>query len=54
VLAEGIDVESAWLDNGLLHVELKRPLPEVRVKTIRIDTKTNGAATIVEGRPEQG
>jgi len=54
VLAEGIDVESAWLDNGLLHVELKRPLPEVRVKTIRIDTKTNGAATIVEGRPERG
>jgi hypothetical protein len=33
---------------------LKRPLPEVRVKTIRIDTKTNGPATIVEGRPEGG
>jgi hypothetical protein len=29
-------------------------MPEVRVKTIRIDTKTNGAATIVEGRPERG
>ena len=28
----------------MMHVELKRPLPEVRVKTIRIDTKTNGAA----------
>jgi HSP20 family molecular chaperone IbpA len=54
ITPEGIDVESAWLDNGLLHVELKRPLPEVRVKTIRIDTKTNGAATIVEGRPERG
>ena len=25
VLAEGIEVRSAWLDNGLLHVELVRP-----------------------------
>ena len=36
VLAEGIDVEGAWLDNGLLHVDLRRPQPEVRVKTIPI------------------
>lgn len=36
VLAEGIDVEGAWLDNGLLHVELQRPQPEVKVKTIHI------------------
>ncbi|MBO1079551.1 Hsp20 family protein [Roseomonas haemaphysalidis] len=36
VLAEGIDVEGAWLDNGLLHIDLKRPQPEVRVKAIRI------------------
>src|SRR3569832_145306 len=25
VLAEGIEVEGAWLDNGLLHVDLRRP-----------------------------
>jgi HSP20 family molecular chaperone IbpA len=37
VLAEGIDVEGAWMDNGLLHVELQRPQPEVRVKTIQIN-----------------
>ena len=42
VLAEGIEVEGAWLDNGLLHVDLRRPQPETRVRTIRI----NGA-----GRP---
>ncbi|MBV9783582.1 MAG: Hsp20 family protein [Acidisphaera sp.] len=36
VLAEGIDVKGAWLDNGLLHVELARPQPQSRVKTIRI------------------
>lgn len=44
VLAEGIDVEGAWLDNGLLHVELQRPQPEVRVKTIHI-TKSGVSPT---------
>ncbi|MXP63926.1 Hsp20 family protein [Roseomonas sp. M0104] len=39
VLAEGIDVEGAWLDNGLLHIDLKRPQPEVRVKAIHIGTR---------------
>lgn len=39
VLAEGIEVEGAWLDNGLLHVELERPQPEVRVRTIQIGKK---------------
>ena len=37
VLAEGIEVEGAWLDNGLLHVDLRRPQPEARVKTIQIN-----------------
>ncbi len=50
VLAEGIEVEGAWLDNGLLHVELRRPQPEVRVKRIEINKKTNGATrSVVEG-----
>jgi HSP20 family molecular chaperone IbpA len=43
VLAEGIEVEGAWLDNGLLHVDLRRPLPEARVKTIQISARGNGA-----------
>jgi HSP20 family molecular chaperone IbpA len=43
VLAEGIEVEGAWLDNGLLHVDLRRPLPEARVKTIQIAARGNGA-----------
>ena len=53
VLAEGIEVKGAWLDNGLLHVDLVRPQPEVRVKSIPITQprKTNGAAisTVVDG-----
>jgi HSP20 family molecular chaperone IbpA len=44
VLAEGIDVKGAWMDNGLLHIDLARPLPEARVKTIRITKVGNGTA----------
>ena len=35
-MAEGIEVLGALLDNGLLHIELARPLPETRVKSIPI------------------
>ncbi len=45
VLAEGIEVEGAWLDNGLLHVDLRRPQPEVRVKTIQINGGQGGGKT---------
>lgn len=48
VLAEGIEVRGAWLDNGLLHIDLARPQPETKVKTIRI-TKAGGNGRIVEG-----
>lgn len=36
VLAEGIEVRGAWLENGLLHVELVRPTIEARVRTVPI------------------
>jgi HSP20 family molecular chaperone IbpA len=36
VLAESIEVKGAWLDNGLLHIDLARPQPEIRVRTIEI------------------
>ncbi len=45
VLAEGIEVRGASLDNGLLHVDLVRPTPEPRIRTIPI---AGGA-----GRPEE-
>ena len=44
VLADGIEVTGAHLDNGLLHVELQRPTVESRVRTIRIDG-TKGAGS---------
>jgi HSP20 family molecular chaperone IbpA len=36
VLADGIDVMGAELDNGLLHIDLMRPPVESRVQTIEI------------------
>ena len=42
VLAEGIEVKGAWLDNGLLHVDLVRPQPESRIRTIQINRATGG------------
>jgi HSP20 family molecular chaperone IbpA len=43
VLAEGIEVAGAWLDNGLLHIDLVRPSLESRVRTVEI--KQAGAGT---------
>lgn len=36
VMAEGIEVKGAWLDSGLLHIDLARPMPASKVRTIRI------------------
>jgi HSP20 family molecular chaperone IbpA len=36
VLAEGIEINGGWLDNGLLHIDLVRPAIESRVRTIEI------------------
>ncbi|HYH18212.1 MAG TPA: Hsp20 family protein [Azospirillum sp.] len=40
VLAEGIEVVGATLDNGLLNIDLKRPMPEPKVRTIKIERPT--------------
>jgi HSP20 family molecular chaperone IbpA len=36
ILADGMEVTGASTDNGLLHVDLKRPIPETRVRTVEI------------------
>ncbi len=58
VLAEGIDITGAWLDSGLLHIDLARPQPEVRVKRIEISKRPEHArdptartAEVVQARP---
>jgi len=54
VLAEGIEVKAAWLDNGLLHLELVRPQPESRVKHIQIGKPNGGGRSeVLESEPEQ-
>ncbi len=39
VLAEGIEVTSADIDNGLLHVDLERIVPEPEVRTVPISNR---------------
>ena len=43
VLAEGIEIVGAELDNGLLHVDLVRPEPEPRVQKIKIKRRASKA-----------
>ena len=46
MLADGIEVTGARLDNGLLSIDLIRPTAEPRIRTIRIDAgKTDAGAT---------
>jgi len=44
VLAEGIQVTGAAMDNGLLHIDLERPLVEPKVRSIEITTTKDPAA----------
>lgn len=36
VLVDGIEVTGAEIDNGLLNVDLHRPMPEITVRTVEI------------------
>lgn len=42
VLADGVDVGAAQLENGLLHVDLSQSRPETVVQTIQITTSKKG------------
>lgn len=49
VLAEGIEIQGATMDNGLLHIDLIRHVPEPEIRNIKIepsDRKTSKARTI--------
>ena len=39
VLADGVEVGGASMENGLLHVDLNRAIPEAVVQTINIEQK---------------
>ncbi len=51
LLAEGIEVADAHLDNGLLHIDLVRPRPTTVTRTIEIkggSAKRKSRATVVD------
>lgn len=54
VLADGIEIDDATLDNGLLHIDLKRIVPESQVQKIAIKKAAKAADQVidVEGRHE--
>lgn len=53
VLAEGIEVDDAQLDNGLLHIDLSRPISETLVKTIDIRSKVTRSRSVISGEIEK-
>lgn len=50
ILADGIEIAGASLDNGLLHIDMKRIVPESTARKIRIRTGENGAGTLPMNR----
>lgn len=40
VLADGIEIVGACLDNGLLHIDMKKVQPESKARRIEIESKT--------------
>lgn len=52
VLAEGIEVSDATIDNGLLHVDLVRPDPKTQVRQIEIRGAASGNGTTAGPRIE--
>jgi len=46
VLADGIEVEGAELDNGLLYIDLLRPLTDERVRTVEIRSGNNNSKSL--------
>ena len=54
VLAEGIEVVGASMDNGLLHIDLERPVAQPQVRTIDIKSAPSLAAPAIEAEAQTG
>ncbi|MCW5771801.1 MAG: Hsp20 family protein [Rhodospirillaceae bacterium] len=60
VLADGIEVAGARLDNGLLNIDLVRPKPDSKVRTVVINSgqtapgATNGHGTTLDLSADKG
>lgn len=56
ILADGIEIDNAFLDNGLLNIDMKRVLPESHVQKINIQSnksKTKSKAFIEMDKEEE-
>ena len=53
VLAEGMEVTTATLDNGLLNIDLTRPEPEVRRRKVTVHTVNGGGENLAMAGPAQ-
>ncbi len=51
MLANGIEIAGATLENGLLNINLERPVPEQVVKRIEINAKSNKTDNVLDIRP---
>jgi HSP20 family molecular chaperone IbpA len=55
ILSDDIEIMGASLDNGLLHIDLRRIMPEVTVQTIRITTgKDKGKSKTIDVSGDKG
>lgn len=50
VLADGVDVAGASMEHGLLHIDLRREVPETVVQTIKITTGKSGSENRVPSK----
>ena len=53
VLADGIEVAGAWLDNGLLNIDLVRPSVEARARTVEIRNANKPVRQTIESNADK-
>lgn len=53
VLADGLEIGGANLDKGLLHIDVRRPMPSSTVRTIDIRTNASTAPAAAEVPAEE-
>jgi HSP20 family molecular chaperone IbpA len=53
VLAEGIEVTGATLENGLLHIDFVRPEPSSKTRTIAINSVEHPGQSMLDGPERQ-
>lgn len=54
ILADGIEIAGASLDNGLLHIDMRRVVPEKNVRRIPIADRAQTTGVDVRNRNEEG